>query len=89
MMVDPFDSVPCSRCDGRGTVALPQALQETIDYLRQRGPRSPSRLARVFSTSLNAMINRLEELRRLHLVSRERIERGYEYKPKVCDRWPR
>ena len=69
-------TAPAARCEGRGRVALPAALQETLTLLRKRGSLTPIELwiqLHMAFGGATAANNRLETLRRLGFAARARI----------------
>lgn len=80
-------TVACAHCDGTGRVPLVPSLAMTLIRLRAMGPTRPGALARSLGTGSTAMNNRLEKLRALGLVTRERHpQRGWIYAPCKGDR---
>lgn len=78
-----MDTIPCSRCRGRGLLLLRETaphLADTLDWLRANGPATAKQAHRALAMpgTSTAMNNRLEALRELGLVSRPR---------KVCKEW--
>lgn len=64
---------PCTLCGGKGLIDLAPAHEQTLRALR-RGPATSRQLFEVLCKGFanqSAMCNRLKELRRLGLVSRE------------------
>jgi len=71
------DRIPCSRCNGTGCVDLPPELTETLNALREHGALTSSELCTVLSNhpTIQAIINRLTDLRRLGLVARHWVSK--------------
>ena len=79
------DAMPCSRCDGCGKVALPPELQSTLDFVRQH-PRGGALVREVHAamsaSGPTAANNRLEKLRSLGLLWREKVSaKAWMYMP--------
>lgn len=64
----------CGACDGTGRVPLPPSLLEMLILLKNRRQLTATDLRRLTKADVGvtAINNRLEELRRLGLVERER-----------------
>lgn len=76
-------TMACPKCGGNGTVPMTSALLEMLSLVkRMPGKTAPEYINSVHSqlvtTSFN---NRLEELRRLGLVRRERDGKSFRYFP--------
>lgn len=74
--------VPCKTCGGTGLVPLVPSLQQTLNALAG-GPRTASELSDHLGIPRTAMNNRLEGLRALGLVTRDRVTRGHVYAAKA------
>lgn len=81
------DLICCPTCHGEGRAPLWRTLQETLDLLRARGPLSATQLHEMWQVAhpfdrrrVTAINNRLEELRDLGFVERERAGRGWVYR---------
>ena len=75
------DAIECGACGGCGFVPLPPTLQATLDILRNGGGATVPLLARALRVRPTAMNERVERLRRLGFVARERAVRGWLYRP--------
>lgn len=71
--------VPCRACDGRGRVPLPRESRETLALLRRRGASSGADVARASNIKHTAANQRLERLRGLGFVTRERDGKEWIY----------
>lgn len=69
----------CPTCEGTGRVPLIPSLREALDMLSNHGAYTPPELALMIGVSATAANNRLERLRSLGLVTRERVTRGHSY----------
>lgn len=75
--------MPCKHCDGSGFVELSEHLRDTLSKFQ---PGKQLRACDVFDmmpflmpTTINAINNRLEDLRAMGLLKRERRGRFYYY----------
>lgn len=73
--------MPCGRCLGLGKVPIPDGLIDALTELRG-GPRTVADVwARISpTTARTAVNNRLEDLRRLGLVTRRRVGKVWVYR---------
>ena len=72
--------VACSACDGTGATTLVPSLFRVLKMLHKRGPSTATDLVRIEAIAHTAMNNRLEKLRLLGLVTRNRVDgRSWEY----------
>ena len=76
--------IPCSHCFGSGKVELPEHLLKVLEMVfKHRRVSAPEVLRMIGGRSgVTAMNNRLEDLRRLGLVIRERTGNAWYYSPK-------
>lgn len=80
-MSDMKPTIECPTCSGTGRAPLPEAIQETLDILPKRGqftaadiqPKVPG------TVTVNAINNRLEYLRDLGILKRERNGKFWNY----------
>jgi predicted transcriptional regulator len=71
-------TITCTTCDGKGIMPLPESLAQTLSEMR--GKTTSEKLAKkIPGVSRNAQNNRLEKLRRLNLVTRERHGKEWIY----------
>ena len=75
--------IPCPTCNGKGITEMPEGLIQALRILRTLGGQaavsevwSDSACDRVGITAIN---NRLESLRELGFVQRERVGKGWVY----------
>jgi len=72
--------IVCSQCKGHGQVEAPDWMLDTLKLLKKLPGATSPELAHYFigigATGIN---NRLEELRRLGRVRRERVGKAYAY----------
>lgn len=74
-------TIECPTCGGSGRAPLPDALQETLNVLPRRGQFTAAEIhakipGKVEVTAIN---NRLESLRALSLLTRERFGKFWKY----------
>lgn len=70
--------IPCHKCEGTGVLPLPDPLDETLSEIK--GPTTTEKLFRKFpGVTRNAQNNRLEELRALGFLKRERQGKEFIY----------
>lgn len=80
-MSDMKPTMQCPTCEGTGRAPLPEALQETLNVMPKKGTFTAADLqSKIPSTvTVNAMNNRLESLRDLGMVKRERNGKFWNY----------
>ena len=72
--------IVCSQCKGHGQVEAPDWMLDTLKALRKmRGATSPRLAVHFPDLGVTSINNRLEELRRLGRVRRERVGKAYAY----------
>lgn len=78
-MKDP--TMPCPKCDGKGTCSLPTVLRETLDSFGSRSILSAVNLVEASkAVTHSALNNRLEKLRTLGFLTRERDGKLWKYR---------
>lgn len=70
-------TIPCRHCEGSGKETLPEPLRQTLMKLGKK--RATSEDLREEGVTREAINNRLEQLRELGFVSREREGRFFLY----------
>lgn len=76
-----LDVMTCPKC-GEGSVPLPESLQETLNEVRRTpGFTAQEMLDRFPGIGVTAINNRLEDLRRIGLVRRQRDSHSWRYYP--------
>lgn len=80
-MSDMKPTIECPTCAGTGRAPMPEALQETLDVLPKRGTFTAADIqTKIPSTvTINAVNNRLEALRELGMLKRERNGKFWNY----------
>jgi hypothetical protein len=75
--------ITCQQCKGQGRVELPEHLEQTLQKLRRMKSATALQIgeALAWKSTRSAMNRRLEELRGLGFVKRERIGRDFLYSP--------
>lgn len=75
--------VPCNKCQGTGRHALSDCLWETLQAVRRAKFATAIDLLRAmkWQGAVTALNNRLEDLRELGLLKRERRGKFYFYSP--------
>jgi hypothetical protein len=84
LALDTPDIICCPKCRGEGRISLSEAfapLAETLALLREHGPMTANELQPMVSKKIliTGINNRLEDLRSLGLVSREKRSREWLY----------
>lgn len=82
-MSKPRPQITCTKCEGHGKHALSDELWQTLAAVQRLKLAHAEQVARAVRPrpSTTAMNNRLEELRALNLVKREREGRYFYYSP--------
>lgn len=80
-MSDMKPTIQCPTCSGTGRAPLQEALQETLDVLPRRGTFTAGAIHEKIpgTVTINAVNNRLEDLRALGILKRERNGRFWSY----------
>jgi hypothetical protein len=72
--------ITCDKCNGSGHMELPEALAETLDSIPRRGTVTAFYLhGKLPGVTPNAQNNRLEKLRELGFLKRERSGKFWLY----------
>jgi hypothetical protein len=75
---------PCTKCNGTGRLPVSVDLISTLRIVRSHPNCTPAQVQSILDPrkifSASAFNNRLEYLRELHLVQRERRGRNWSYK---------
>lgn len=72
--------MPCPKCSGEGQVPVTETLTSVLDLLKKQPRLSAAEVQlKLGGATVNAYNNRLEHLRWLRMVTRERVGHAWRY----------